>query len=1124
MKELVAMLVRFIVDRIFHALGLTLFTEEQPKNFLTVVVNLERDATSTDVMEATTSPQPSEVEAESTSSDKSKSRQLCKRKSCTSYGKVDVSDNESGCEKSMQTSARWHPEEACRPTISEAPVFYPTEEEFKDTLGYIAKIRQEAEPYGICRIVPPPSWKPPCLLKEKNIWQRAKFSTRVQQVDKLQNRESMKKKSRDEKFGFHSGPDFTLSDFQRYANDFKECYFGIQDRMDDTKPTSVEPRKSGIPSIEDIEGEYWRIVEKPSEEVEVYYGADLETGIFGSGFPKASCLVNKCDLDQYVTSGWNLNNFPRLQGSLLSFEREDISGVLVPWLYFGMCFSSFCWHVEDHHLYSLNFLHCGDPKLWYGVPEGHAEHLENAMKKNLPDLFEEQPDLLHELVTQLSPSILRSEGVPVYRVVQHSGEFVLTFPRAYHSGFNCGFNCAEAVNVAPVDWLSHGQSAVELYSEQCRKTSLSHDKLLFEAAQKAVRALWEILHLKKENSGNLNWKSVCGKDGMLTAAVKTRVMAEQERMDCLPLPILLHARKMEQDFDSTQERECFQCFYDLHLSASVCSCSSKRFACLKHAKLLCSCEPGQKFFLFRYSMDELNTLVEALEGNVDALKLWVPEDLKLVVTTHNDAGVRKLSKDNPMSGSKCLEITNNSSDSLQSEDIHESGKPCHSVHNSSEVIQSTWESRPQSFCSPDAKTVEEKGTSNGLLSTMKDECEMGKDHFIDLNFKVELDGHGSTVQDTLDNCKNKSIIVDEICVLVDNKPGTMRLDNLSSIQSLPIQFGPYTDFADSNNHVPEIFFPVPSDGSHQSCSRDNGYPGTSRGTKLFGFDLLNPSPTSSAHLTGAVKFEKLNMKLCLSGPSQKLDMHVEPLNIGEVVPGKLWGCKQAIFPKGFRSRVRFLSALNPSQTCYYVSEILDAGLLGPVFKVTVEDLPNETFTDVSAQKCWEMVVDRLNKEISKHQSPALKPLQSVNGLEMFGFFSPSIVQAIEALDPYHQCLEYWNQHLSLRGDNTNTAANSGSACVTTRDGDRMPIQPTWALERTSQDAFTQVLMKKDLERSRRGVQLGDNVQNVLGGLFKKANLQELKAMQSILCSEYRSNDWTLAYTTLTEEIQKNKNK
>jgi histone demethylase JARID1 len=55
-------------------------------------------------------------------------------------------------------------------------------------------------------------------------------------------------------------------------------------------------------------------------------------------------------------------------------------------------------HVEDHHLYSLNYLHWGDQKIWYGVPESHASNLEDAMRKHLPDLFEEQPDLLHCLV------------------------------------------------------------------------------------------------------------------------------------------------------------------------------------------------------------------------------------------------------------------------------------------------------------------------------------------------------------------------------------------------------------------------------------------------------------------------------------------------------------------------------------------------------------------------------------------------------------------------------------------------------------------------------------------------------------------------------------------------------
>ena len=69
----------------------------------------------------------------------------------------------------------------------------------------------------------------------------------------------------------------------------------------------------------------------------------METGTFGSGFPKASSMSTGNDADKYVMSGWNLNNFPRLQGSVLSFEGCDISGVLLPWLYVGMYFSSFCW-------------------------------------------------------------------------------------------------------------------------------------------------------------------------------------------------------------------------------------------------------------------------------------------------------------------------------------------------------------------------------------------------------------------------------------------------------------------------------------------------------------------------------------------------------------------------------------------------------------------------------------------------------------------------------------------------------------------------------------------------------------------------------------------------------------
>ena len=44
--------------------------------------------------------------------------------------------------------------------LKEAPTYYPTEQEFENPLEFIEKIRSEAQKFGICKIVPPSSFKP----------------------------------------------------------------------------------------------------------------------------------------------------------------------------------------------------------------------------------------------------------------------------------------------------------------------------------------------------------------------------------------------------------------------------------------------------------------------------------------------------------------------------------------------------------------------------------------------------------------------------------------------------------------------------------------------------------------------------------------------------------------------------------------------------------------------------------------------------------------------------------------------------------------------------------------------------------------------------------------------------
>lgn len=1104
------------------------------------------------------------------------------------------------CSNCQKVTARWRPEGACRPEVQDAPVFYPTEEEFEDTLKYIASIHHKAEAYGICRIVPPPSWKPPCPLTQKDKWETSKFSTRVQRVDKLQNRSSMSKilKFNNQKrkrrrctktaidpgshctgmpdvsesanyeagFGFEAGPEFTLDSYQKYADHFKSQYF--RGNIANVEGNKSKPQEQREPTLENIEGEYWRLVEKPTEEIEVLYGADLETGVFGSGFPKVSNPTVSSSDEKYVKSGWNLNNFPRLPGSVLSYESSDISGVLVPWLYIGMCFSSFCWHVEDHHLYSLNYMHWGAPKMWYGVPGKDALKLEAAMKKHLPDLFEEQPDLLHKLVTQLSPSILKSDDVPVFRCVQNAGEFVLTFPRAYHAGFNSGFNCAEAVNVAPVDWLPHGQNAIELYRQQGRKTSISHDKLLLGAARDAVKAHWEINLLRKNTLDNLRWRDVCGKDGILSKALKARVEIEQVRRDFLCKSS--QSLKMENGFDATSERECSVCFFDLHLSAAGCQyCSPDKYACLNHAKQLCSCSWGAKFFLFRYDITELNILVDALEGKLSAIYRWARLDLGLALSSFvskDNARVpghisnlscfpegqvaRETSSMQPLVNLKQHHLKENFADTTnptKAFDGTSSPKKEKAVREFAQLKNMTGLStcRPSQATEATKPTLEVKreglvhippnpGKLN-IASAGTEKQDMKKPAVLDVNGVILLSDDEGDESDIKPPVKEKQIctsheevgeqlsgsrvisspnnhtgssllntrmtnaalvsVDDTLCLHGARNQGILSSDSTKTECQRVKEIVPSTE--PSNVREIDNCKMESAEGSLQSSQPCDSHKPNKEDTHL-----TNSSSRLGDNVTSSSTENNLDRYFRQKGPRiakvvRRINCVVEPLEYGVVQSGKFWCDSRGIYPKGFRSRVRYISILHPSTTCYYVSEVLDIGRDRPLFMVSVEDSPKEVFAHMSATRCWEMVRERVNQEIAKQHKlgkPKLPPLQppgSLDGVEMFGFTLPAIVQVIQKMDHNRVSTEYWKSRTTgkIAEYSQPPSSNSGN------------------LQMNNVNAC-------------KGDQLPAGVDTVLCSLFRKANPQELHSLLTILNNNKSSSDRDVAVRLLNDEIHR----
>ncbi|KAF4452964.1 histone demethylase JARID1 [Fusarium austroafricanum] len=432
----------------------------------------------------------------------------------------------------------------------------------------------------------------------------------------------------DGQFGFEEGGLYSLKQFQQKANDFKQGYF--EKKM----PFDHELNCHRPVTEEDVETEFWRLVADLEETVEVEYGADIHCTTHGSGFPTAE----RHPQNPYATDPWNLNVLPFHPESLFRHIKSDISGMTVPWVYVGMIFSTFCWHNEDHYAYSANYQHLGATKTWYGIPGEDAEKFENAMKEAVPELFETQPDLLFQLVTLLTPEQLKKAGVRVYALDQRAGQLVITFPQAYHAGFNHGFNFNEAVNFAPHDWEPYGLSGVERLQLFRRQPCFSHDELLWTAAESTATGLtiqtakWLAPALDRVHKRELSQREQFVARHLETAGMHHCEIGDGNKDSCS-----LTLRIEDEDVQDEDEQCCSYCKAFSYLSRFKCLQTGK-VLCLLHAGYHACCDMSERerflgdghVLIFRKSDVDMDAIYQKVMDKAQTPEIWEEKYEKLL--------------------------------------------------------------------------------------------------------------------------------------------------------------------------------------------------------------------------------------------------------------------------------------------------------------------------------------------------------------------------------------------------------------------------------------------------------------------------------------------------------------
>ena len=130
----------------------------------------------------------------------------------------------------------------------------------------------------------------------------------------------------------------------------------------------------------------------------------------------------------------------------------------------------FAYHVEDLDLYSINYLHGGASKSWYSIKPKDKKRFESFAVSYFVEEHQQCHEFLRHKTKMFSPTKLKECGIEYTTALHNPGEFIITFPGAYHAGFNHGLNVAESTNFATTRWFDIGKRAKRCI---CRPHSVS---------------------------------------------------------------------------------------------------------------------------------------------------------------------------------------------------------------------------------------------------------------------------------------------------------------------------------------------------------------------------------------------------------------------------------------------------------------------------------------------------------------------------------------------------------------------------------------------------------------------------------------------------------------------------